>query len=143
VFDVSVGNLVDEWSSGLFQATKRSSFSPTAPSVKSPSLTTARMTSRVSFCTSDGDADGLRCLTCQSTALRSTGLPRPSNSSPLSICSRAVLILLTGQFSNRSPVAFRLSQTLAAGRKAVTLPCTHGGFCSALVRIAGARDVRS
>jgi hypothetical protein len=55
----------------------------------------------------------------------------------------ARIILMTVQFQGWQPTGFCSSQTLAAGRVAVTLPCIHGGFCSALVRIAWPRDVRS
>jgi hypothetical protein len=51
------------------------------------------MASSVSVRTSSGVADGFRCLTCQSTALRSTGPRKASISSPLRTASRAVLVM--------------------------------------------------
>src|SRR6201993_4168753 len=67
---------------------------PRYPSMSFSSINRARSSpsGEVSFCTSEGDADGFLCLTCQSTALRSSGLPRPSSSSPLRTSWRASLI---------------------------------------------------
>jgi hypothetical protein len=83
------------------------------------------MTSKVSFCASDGDAEGFCYPTCRSTPLKSTGLPMASRASPIPIFSRAVDLPVNGLCSVGRSSEGRHAQTPTiseAWLKIVTAP---------------------